>query len=97
MFLDKKQGWCHIIVIVVPQGATRIVKIKKKGKVGKMQGFKRESCSAEKHAWKFLAQFRPRKVSPFPQSSLKFYAARSPANQERKSVRLYRHVRENWY
>ena len=48
MFLDKKQGWCHTIVTVVPQGATRIVKIKKKGKVGKMQGFKRESCSAEK-------------------------------------------------
>ena len=48
-FQIKKQGWCHIIVTVVPQGATRIVKIKKKkGKVGKMQGFKRESCSAEK-------------------------------------------------
>ena len=30
MFLDKKQGYCHTIVIVVPQGATRIVKIKKK-------------------------------------------------------------------
>ena len=44
MFLDKKQGWCHIIVTVVPQGATRIGI----GKVGKMQGFKRESCSAEK-------------------------------------------------
>ena len=49
MFFDKKQGWCHTIVIVVPMGATRIVKIKKKkGKVGEMQGFKRESCSAEK-------------------------------------------------
>ena len=32
MFLDKKQGWCHTIVTVVPQGATRIVKIKKKRK-----------------------------------------------------------------
>ena len=47
MFLDKKQGWCLTIVTIVPQGATRIVKIKKKGKVGKMQGFKRESYSAE--------------------------------------------------
>ena len=50
------------------------------------------------HAWKFLVQFRPRKVSPSPQSSsLKFRAAISPARQERKSVRLYRHVRENWH
>jgi len=51
-----------------------------------------------KHAWKFLAQFWPRKVSPSPQSSsLKFCAAISPARQERRSVRLYRHVREDWY
>ena len=27
MFLDKKQGWCHTIVVVVPQEATRIVTI----------------------------------------------------------------------
>ena len=32
IFLDKKQGWCHTIVTVVAQGATRIVKIKKKRK-----------------------------------------------------------------
>ena len=38
MFLDKKHGWCHIIVIVVPQGGTRIVKIKKKEKSGKCKG-----------------------------------------------------------
>ena len=32
------------------------------------------------HAWKFFAQFRPRKVSPSPQAcSLKFCAAISPA------------------
>ena len=50
------------------------------------------------HAWKFLCQFWPSFVSPFPQSSsLKFCAAISPAREERKSVRLYRHVRENWY
>ena len=46
VFLDKKQGWCHIIVIVVPQGATQIVKMEK-GKVGKMRGLKKESCAAE--------------------------------------------------
>ena len=41
MFLDKKQGWCHIIVTVVPQGATRIVKIKKKKeKSGKCKGLR---------------------------------------------------------
>ena len=40
MFLDKKQGWCHIIVIVVPQGATRIVKIKKREKSGKCKGLR---------------------------------------------------------
>ena len=34
-------------VIVVPQGTTRIVKIEK-GKAEKMQGFKKESCSAQK-------------------------------------------------
>ena len=44
--LDKKQGWCHIIVIVVPHGATRMVKTAK-GKVGKIPGFKKESCSAK--------------------------------------------------
>ena len=27
MFLDKREGWCHTIVLVVPQGATRRVKI----------------------------------------------------------------------
>ena len=36
----------YIIVIVVPQGATQIVKIEK-GKVGKMGGFKKESCTSE--------------------------------------------------
>ena len=36
VFLDKKQGWCHVIVVVVPQGATRMVKIEKE-KVGIMQ------------------------------------------------------------
>ena len=46
MFLDKKQGWCHIIVIVVPHGGTRMVKTAK-GKVGKIPGFKKESCSAK--------------------------------------------------
>ena len=46
----------------------------------------------------FFAQFRPRKVSASPQSSsLKFCAAISPARQERKSVRLYRHMREHCY
>ena len=54
--------------------------------------------NADNHAWKFLCQFWPSFVSPFPQSSsLKFCAVISPARQERKSVRLYRHVRENWY
>ena len=37
MFLDKKQGRYHIIVIAVPQGKKEIFE---KGKVGKMQGFK---------------------------------------------------------
>ena len=46
VFLDKMQAWCHIIVIVVPQGATQIVNIEK-GKVGKMRGLKKENCSAE--------------------------------------------------
>ena len=46
MLLDKKQGWCHIIVIVVPHGATRMVKTEK-GKDEKTQGFKKESCSAK--------------------------------------------------
>ena len=40
MFLDKKQGWCHTIVTVVPQGATRIVKIKKGEKSGKCKGLR---------------------------------------------------------
>ena len=40
MFLVKKQGWCHVIVIVVPQGATRIVKIKKREKSGKFNGLR---------------------------------------------------------
>ena len=41
MFLDKKQGWCHTIVTIVPQGATRIVKIKKKKeKSGKCKGLR---------------------------------------------------------
>ena len=40
MFLVKKQEWCHIIVIVVPQGATRIVKIKKREKSGKFKGLR---------------------------------------------------------
>ena len=40
MFLDKKEGWCHTIVTVVPQGATRIVKIKKGEKSGKCKGLR---------------------------------------------------------
>ena len=43
VFLDKKQGWHHI---VVPEEATQIVKMGK-GKVGKMRGFKNESYAAE--------------------------------------------------
>ena len=57
VFLDKKQEWCHIIVIVVPgvgvkarkrlsQTVTKRVKSEKR-KVGKAQGFKKEGCSAE--------------------------------------------------
>ena len=30
MFLDKKQGWCYIIVIVVSQGVTRKVERRRK-------------------------------------------------------------------
>ena len=41
VFLDKKQGWCHIIVIVVPHGATRMVKTAK-GKVEKYQDLRRK-------------------------------------------------------
>ena len=43
VFLDKKQGWHHI---VVPEEATKKGK-RGKGKVGKMRGFKNESCAAE--------------------------------------------------
>ena len=43
VFLDKKQGWYHI---VVPEEATQIVKMGK-GKVGKLRGFKKDSCTAE--------------------------------------------------
>ena len=51
-----------------------------------------------RHAWKFFALFRPRKVSLSPQSSsLKFCEAILPARQERKSVRLYRRMRVHWY
>ena len=40
VFLDKKQGWYHI---VVPEEATQIVKMGK----GKVEGRKKESCAAE--------------------------------------------------
>ena len=57
VFLDKKRRWCHINVIVVPGVGVKAkkrlsgsyqerVKIEK-GKVGKAQEFKKESCSAE--------------------------------------------------
>ena len=65
MFLDKKQEWCHIIVIVVPGVGVKVRKrlsgsYQKKRKVGKAQGFKKEGCSAEecnasesRNSWSF--------------------------------------------
>ena len=57
MFLDKKQGWYHIIVIVVPQGKRKFLKKEKSGKCkdlrGKVARLRNVNASETRKTWSF--------------------------------------------